>query len=72
MFSKASVGSPRAITGAASDRWRVRLVASSTSKTASGRGIPSIVPFNTLTATRSSSEYGLRLYTPGRSTIVIS
>ncbi len=63
---------PRAITGAASERCRVRLVASSTSKTASGPGTPSILPFNTLTATRSSSEYGLRLYTPGRSTIVTS
>ena len=44
MFSSTSVGSPTASTGAASISCRVRCSESSTSRTASGLGVPGMLP----------------------------
>ena len=56
MLSSTSVGSPSASTGAASINWRVRCRESSTSSTASGLGVPGILPRSTSMETRASSE----------------
>ena len=61
MFSSTSVGRPSASTGAASISCRLRCSESSTSRTASGAGVPGISPCSTSTATRASSEYEVRL-----------
>ena len=68
MFRMTSVGSPRLSIGAASTRWRPRLVPSRISRIASGLATPGMVPISTSCVTCSSSERGARLYTPGRST----
>ena len=59
MLSSTRVGRPRASTGAASMSWRVRCRESRTSRTASGLGVPGILPRSTSMETRASSEYGV-------------
>ena len=54
-------GQAQARIGAASIRWRARLVESRTSSTASGLGVPARLPCSTSWATCSSSERGCRL-----------
>ena len=61
MFRMISVGTPSARIGAASIRWRPRLVESSTSRMASGLGRVRPRPVSTSCATCSSSERGERL-----------
>ena len=72
MFRSTRVGMPSASTGAASISCRVRCRESRTSRTASGLGVPGILPFSTSTATLASSEYGVSEYTPGKSMSVRS
>jgi hypothetical protein len=57
MFSSTSVGRPRLSTGAASISCRRSCSESSTSRIASGAGVPGISPCSTSIATRASSEY---------------
>jgi hypothetical protein len=56
MFSSTSVGNPTASTGAASISCRVMCSESSTRITASGFGVPGILPRSTSIDTRASSE----------------
>ena len=67
IFSTISVGRPRSRIGAASSRWRPRLVESRISKTPSGRGTPGRDPLSTSCVICSSSDRAARLYKPGRS-----
>ena len=56
MFSSTSVGRPRLSTGAANISCRRSCSESSTSRIASGAGVPGISPCSTSIATRASSE----------------